>query len=716
MGVRNIKKQLAGVEDLLLGEGTQVQERNSGSVPITKINLVGIVDTVEALATLDITKYTTAIVKDLDRGGTFEWSATGTANGGTVFAGATGFWNRQYSGAVNVKWFGAVGTADDTSVFQAAFNSGFNVQIPDGTYNVGNLTLDTENQTIFSNRVIFNALNNTDYVLTVNAKYVVIGNLDFSFSNAISVTTYRGLNILNSFFAVNKIIFTCVNKGAGTRETYNAVNIGDGTTQLKQIKIGYLGTYGFDYPYYINYVDNIQIDYLKCEFYRRGTYLKDCTNIDIETLWAGSISPNTVGSAGENALLIEATKAHDSARGINIDNIVVKGSGEHGVRLGGQYTIDGFFCNSMYIKDTGSGVGTGIEPDNHGGCGFKVLGPTTLAANIKHKNIVVGNITVENVVNVTNPDRLNFAGVQLGKCEYVQIDNVQVIPKKVNGVASTFSARSGLEITGCNDILIGELKVVNPKYAGLYLYSGSVFKPKTYEYNWGANKNIKISNVSITDADDAIVFSNELDYTANMENITIENVDIITANRALYVYEVTGGYKGTFTNCHVSFKADTITGDLIKAPLVGIVIDAIVKNATIPLNRVGANGTKILDLDKNLTYAIGDANVKSFAQQSKSMQFYIEDDSFTSFDTCAFPHFISVAASGVAEYAQLWVRPTSSPANIALHEGTSIGRLNTALNGTTGIDGKLTIGIQNGKIYIENRLGATAVVIVSDMV
>jgi lysophospholipase L1-like esterase len=44
-------------------------------------------------------------VKDLNRGGTFIWSSTGTANGGTVFAGATGFWNRQYSGAINPKWF-----------------------------------------------------------------------------------------------------------------------------------------------------------------------------------------------------------------------------------------------------------------------------------------------------------------------------------------------------------------------------------------------------------------------------------------------------------------------------------------------------------------------------------------------------------------------------------------------------------------------------------
>ena len=51
-----------------------------------------------------------AIVSDLSRGGTFEWSETGTANGGTVFAGATGYWNRQYSdkSTLSLDWFGVL--------------------------------------------------------------------------------------------------------------------------------------------------------------------------------------------------------------------------------------------------------------------------------------------------------------------------------------------------------------------------------------------------------------------------------------------------------------------------------------------------------------------------------------------------------------------------------------------------------------------------------
>lgn len=94
-------------------------------------------------------EYKTAIVKDINRGGTFIWSATGTANGGTVFAGVSGYWNRQYSGAVNVKWFGANGDTilsgnavvsgnDDTSAFINAFLASLNVYIPIGNYRITN--------------------------------------------------------------------------------------------------------------------------------------------------------------------------------------------------------------------------------------------------------------------------------------------------------------------------------------------------------------------------------------------------------------------------------------------------------------------------------------------------------------------------------------------------------------------------------------------------
>ena len=126
-----------------------------GENVITAITL----DTVDDLATYTGTGL--VIVKDIDRGGNFV-SKTGieinpntgslyVANGGTVFAKlGGGFWVRQYSGALNVKWFGAKGDwngtngTDDTVAIQKALEySILNKKCLDFDENVDYLITDT---------------------------------------------------------------------------------------------------------------------------------------------------------------------------------------------------------------------------------------------------------------------------------------------------------------------------------------------------------------------------------------------------------------------------------------------------------------------------------------------------------------------------------------------------------------------------------------------
>lgn len=68
------------------------------------------VETVEELSTIVGQENDVIVVTDENRGGTFVYRSAeaGTNNSGTIFNG----WVRQYSGAVNVKWFGAKGDGD----------------------------------------------------------------------------------------------------------------------------------------------------------------------------------------------------------------------------------------------------------------------------------------------------------------------------------------------------------------------------------------------------------------------------------------------------------------------------------------------------------------------------------------------------------------------------------------------------------------------------
>ena len=54
------------------------------------------------------------------------------------------------------------------------------------------------------------------------------------------------------------------------------------------------------------------------------------------------------------------------------------------------------------------------------------------------------------------------------------------------------------------------------------------------------------------------------------------------------------------------------------------------------------------------------------------------------------------------------VRAANNPNCTTISNSNTVDIVTQALDGTTGTDGHITIGIQDSKIYIENRLGSTS--------
>lgn len=126
-------------------------DSNMNDIVIDGSAITRYVEIAADLASIDSTAKT-VIVRDKDRGGVFNAITSTTANEGTIFNGNGCSWERQYSGAVNVKWFGAKGdgVADDTVAIQNAINTGKDLIIDKYIYSITQpLYITNNNQTIY---------------------------------------------------------------------------------------------------------------------------------------------------------------------------------------------------------------------------------------------------------------------------------------------------------------------------------------------------------------------------------------------------------------------------------------------------------------------------------------------------------------------------------------------------------------------------------------
>lgn len=97
-----------------------------------------------------------------------------------------------------------------------------------------------------------------------------------------------------------------------------------------------------------------------------------------------------------------------------------------------------------------------------------------------------------------------------------------------------------------------------------------------------------------------------------------------------------------------------------------------------------------------------------------SYDFTIADDGVASVNLRrqVFTGIVMITVANV-EYGIFMTRAASTPANTSITASANMNSLNVALTGTTGTDGKFTLGVTSGALYFENRLGSTQRVSVS---
>ena len=134
---------LVAIGGLVLAEGDHIEATGADTVRARKMQrqTYAALTAIGASARFDDMRVSVASRSTDGDGGEGEWrfdaASSASANGGTILApdAGTGRWLRQYSGAVNVRWFGAKGdnSTDDVAAFNAAGALNM-VYVPAGTY------------------------------------------------------------------------------------------------------------------------------------------------------------------------------------------------------------------------------------------------------------------------------------------------------------------------------------------------------------------------------------------------------------------------------------------------------------------------------------------------------------------------------------------------------------------------------------------------------
>lgn len=342
-------------------------------------------------------------------------------NGGTVIVSNGGKrWLRVHDG-LTTSDFGILpkSATPQTEAIQTALNvvaqARTCLEFESGDYVIESLTLPSGSTLNMAGAILKNKTASTGRVITVQDN-VTVDELTLDIVGGEQVS---GIKLCGSHIKIGRL--SCVAEQASQYGVF--VQSLNGST-LTGIEIDNVQIKHFRSAMPIFNVQQAKISSITIEQYVTGVYLRDVSQSYFEGANIRGTSEHSLGGAGNNGLLIESTLFSGSSNNLHFIGWNVRESGEHAYRLGGQLSIfDVWFTNCRAGK-------TGNANNNQatGGCGFKVLGATSVAGE-RHRNIYFDNCHIEDV-NTQAKGQGNFAGFLISNADNIHITNSAVVAKE----------------------------------------------------------------------------------------------------------------------------------------------------------------------------------------------------------------------------------------------------------------------------------------------
>lgn len=431
------------------------------------------------------------------------------------------------------------GVTDDTVALQNALNAaaGKILIFDNKTYNVTS-SLQANNVAMFVNGATINLTTAVHYAIIFGNNTKVFGDLYVTVQS-----NSRGARVVGNNVSIDTIVITAINN-SDTYGFYICNNTPSSSeTPIKNFYAKNISINNFISSCQFFNIESSYIGNFRCKNYRTGLYLRDVKNSVIDYIECAKMWASADGGAGQNGLLVESTYANNSTYNVKIGKVHVEDSPEHGVRLGGIYSITGVNIDSIYTKNTGA------SSTSTGGSGVKILGGNSARPQYNyHFDININTIT--SIDCQVNTGVNNFAALAISHAKNITVGQ-HTVRKESN---TTFSCRRALHLACCENITIRSQDYKDVNINGVMFYMSEISDMLDYDII----KNVYMPNYNCVHSqisNGASIYFNAT--TTKISDIVISGYLV----NDLYVRSETQP-NGTTNNVYITLKAKPLSTDL----------------------------------------------------------------------------------------------------------------------------------------------------------